>query len=225
MPSNGLRQVLAAVASSSIFEHLTLEPAQGHASLPVAQLGNIKSLSIEIDMETPSLLGEDSTNAILELLQGSANLVELSVDGLNFPIKRLSEILKVNSVLKSLALLNCDKVNVMGTEIVQALRDSNGTLCDVELIGKRERSLSSTLTMQLQYYTSLNSAGRGKLMKTETATVKDVVSVLEELSRFHDAGHEDISAALRYGIMREAPSLWSGSTMMKPGPSSPWNHW
>lgn len=67
------------------------------------------------------------------LKQGSANLVNLGVNGLDSPTKRLSEILKTMIVLEVLSLYNCTEVDAMGTAIVEALHDSNGTLCDIEL--------------------------------------------------------------------------------------------
>lgn len=97
----------------------------------------------------------------------------------------------------------------MGSAIVTALRESNGTLEDAELDGKDEGTLSPALYEQLIYYVALNKVGRGKVMQTQTASVTDLVSILERLSKEQDEGHEYVASTLRYGIMREMPSLWS----------------
>jgi len=94
---------------------------------------------------------------------------------------------------------------MMGSAIVTALRESNRTL------DKEERTLSPIMYDQIMYYLALNKAGRGKVIQAETAMVTDFVSILENLSKEHDGGHVYVAtSALRYGIMREMPSLWSG---------------
>ena len=67
-----------------------------------------------------------------------------------------------------------------------------------KLGGEGERSsLSSTLTMHLQHYLELSRNGRARVMKTETATVKGAVAILEKLCSctlyaLHSEGHEHI---------------------------------
>lgn len=77
-----------------------------------------------------------------------------------------------------------------------------------------DNGLSDYSHLRLKYYTTLNSIGRAKVMHVETANLSDLVQILVDLSdtdsRANDAMDEFIGSQLRYGILRESPSLWSG---------------
>lgn len=70
------------------------------------------------------------------------------------------------------------------------------------------------------YYLALTKARQGKVIQAETAMGTGFVSILENLSKEHDEGHVYVASTLRYGIMREMPSLWSGEFHDEAGKST-----
>lgn len=143
---------------------------------------------------------------LLGLLESSWNLVHLEVTRLSLPADRLSEALKRNRNLKSLKIHGCLDVNETTIGIVEALSLSNGTLTNAEVTGENSW-VSSHYRKQLQYYMALNKIGRGVLMSEDTANMSALMQILGILER---ARNNTITSALRYGILRQLPSLWSG---------------
>lgn len=182
MPTGGLNRVMQALANSNTVKQLTLELAPSDELPAMRQLTNLSYLSIETD-DKNRLLQYDSACYVLDLLETSEHLKELQVNGLELPPARLADILKRNSTLDSLKLVNCSKINKMGRAVHKALRASNGTLTTVEVTGEKGRLPSPTLKQQLTYYTELNKVGRAQVMHEHTASMSDLVRILGEWHR------------------------------------------
>ena len=211
LPAGGMSQIMEALASSPSIEIVKIEVNQAGDIRALTQVTNVKHLVVETD-PYKDLYNNGPTNSVLDLLEMSPNLVRLEVTQLHLPVTRLSEILKRNSVLNSLTIHGCRDANKVAKGIVRALRDSNGTLLHVQFDDEDWR-LYRDLNEQLKYYTALNSMGRAKVMQVETANLSDLVTILVQLSAMSshcdDAG-DHVASVLRYGILRESPSLWSG---------------
>lgn len=175
-------------------------------SIPsLTQLTNL--IHLELEMASKTCLRHNAlAGCLLGLLESSWNLVHLEVTRLSLPADRLSEALKRNRNLKSLKIHGCLDVNETTIGIVEALSLSNGTLTNAEVTGENSW-VSSHYRKQLQYYMALNKIGRGVLMSEDTANMSALMQILGILER---ARNNTITSALRYGILRQLPSLWSG---------------
>ena len=213
MPTGGMNRVLEAIATSCpTINALQLAISQADGLPALSQLTNLEYLSIVMDPNYGNLYDRGPTKSILNLLETSTNLTRLDTRSFALPASDLSDILKQNNTLNILNIRDCANANAMVEGIVEALRESNASLLDVEVESVVE-PISDELRQQLQYYTALNCVGRSQLIKAETANVSDLVQILIHLSEMDAQGQDRmkyIAALLRYGILRESPSLWSG---------------
>jgi len=151
------------------------------------------------------------TNAVLDLLEASANLVQLEVSCLYLSTGRLYELLRKSTLLKSIKIHYCREARVISHGRVKALCDSNCTLCAVEIRDGRGQMVPAHLGDQLNYYLALNLSRCTKFIRAETSSITIVVELLVELAAMEESRSErrGMALALRYGLLRENPALWS----------------
>lgn len=216
MLESEVNQLVTAVAESTV-ESLTLGLSQVETLSSVSLLTNLKSLTLRMPPGTEESSNEfGPTNALLELLEVSSNLVELVVSRLRLPPDRFCKMLKRNSSLKCIKFTSCIEASEMTRGIIEALQHTNTTLRFVGVRGDVRSSIPASLRFQLSYLLRLNVAGRAQLRNSVTGTISNIVRALVRSSE-QEWKEDEVAVTFPPGLSpspQDAPktSPWHPST-------------
>ena len=213
-----LKLVNCYLGESLVFLLQNLHNASSLKSLELHQLCN------EIRIENDALFlqegpfSQDISDGLIPLMQQANNIENISVIGYMLNFDHLCEVLRTNATLKSLTVKLQEDYSketghcAMQEKLCQALAVHNTTLIHADVYTEIWTGQIVEYPL-LKYYTDLNLCGRGAV-RDPSASKSQFVNLLPSSGLFRESG------AILYGLLREAPSVWSSSGDIREGRSS-----